>query len=210
MSQRSHIASSGSTAICVCSAACSEPSSASSGKSSASRSSSSSYQSAWVVNDCGGRSSDLQVDDLVVGQALALVGEDLLGHGDHAEAERHAERRAAVEQALDLRLGLLLGLRVPVAVERGDERAARLDVELADLVGAPEVQVDGAVVDGRRRARRLDGAEQLAVGDVDDRVAVGRGRAQRHARGRDSPRGGAAGSCPLRSTSWPWATSRSA
>jgi hypothetical protein len=109
----------------------------------------------------------------VVGQALALVGVHLLGDRHDAEAERHAECRPAVEQALDLRLGLLLGLRVPVAVERGHERAAGVDVKVADLVGAPEMQVDGAVVDGRGCARGLDGAEQLPVGDVDDGEVVG-------------------------------------
>ena len=60
----------------------------------------------------------------------------MLGDGDRAEAQRHAERLAPVEQPLDVGVGLLLGLRVPVAVERRDERAARVEVELDDLVGA--------------------------------------------------------------------------
>ena len=150
-----------------------------------SSSSPSSYHSACVVNECGGRSSAVEVDDLVVGQALALVGVDLLGDGHAAEAQRHAERLAAVEQALDLGVGLALGLRVPVAVEGRDERAARVEVELA----RPRRSAPGAgrsapswIVVGR--ARGLDRAEQLAAGDVDHRDAVGRGRAQRHARGR--------------------------
>ena len=79
MSQRSHIASSGSTAICVCSAACSAPSSASGGNSEASSPASSSYHSACVENDVRRQVERLQVDHLVVGQPLALVGEHLLG-----------------------------------------------------------------------------------------------------------------------------------
>src|SRR3712207_7677631 len=45
----------------------------------------------------------------------------------------------------------------------------RSHVELADLVAAPQVQVGGAVVDGRERPRRLDAAQHLADRDVDDR-----------------------------------------
>ena len=153
MSQRSHIASSGSTAICECSAACSAPSITSSGKSSRSTSCPSSYQSACVVNDVCGRSSADEVEDLVVGHALALVGEHLLGDGHRAEGQRHAQHLAAVEQALDLRVGLALGLRVPVAGERLDEHAPLLEVELGDLERAPAVQVDGALVGGVHRAR---------------------------------------------------------
>src|SRR4029077_7564168 len=92
------------------------------------------------------------------------------------------ERLAAVEQAHDRRVGLALGLRVPVAGERRDERAPALQVELANLVRAPEVQVDGALVDGRVGARGLRRSEQLAGGDVDDREAVWRGGAQRDLR----------------------------
>ena len=56
MSQRSHIAISGSTAICACSVACSAPSRSSAGNSPPS-SSSSSNQSACVGNVDDGRSS---------------------------------------------------------------------------------------------------------------------------------------------------------
>ena len=52
------------------------------------------------------------------------------------------------------------------------------------------------VVHGRVRARGLGGAEQLAGGDVDDREAVGRGRAQRDGRRPGSGRGGAARTRP--------------
>ena len=73
----------------------------------------------------------------------------------------------------------LLRLRVPVAVERLDDRPPRLDVELAHLVGAPQVQVDGAGVNGRERPLGLDRAEQLAGCRVDDRHRIRRRRAQR-------------------------------
>ena len=102
---------------------------------------------------------------------------------DAAEAQRQPARLARVELLLDPRQRLGLRLRVPVRVVGLDERAAPAEVELAHDVGAPEVQVDRALVDGRERPRRLDAAEQLAGGDVDDREGVGAGRAQRHARG---------------------------
>ena len=101
-----------------------------------------------------------------------------------AEAQRHAQSSRRSSRRSISSVGLALGLRVPVAVEGRDERAAPVEVELAHLVGAPEVQVDRAVVDGRGRARGLDRAEQLAAGDVDDGDGVRRGRAQRHAGGR--------------------------
>ena len=79
-----------------------------------------------------------------------------------------------------------------------------------DLVGAPEVQVDGALVHGRVRARGLGRAEQLARGDVDDREALGRGRAQRHLGGGigAGPARHVAGRRPRRSR-WPARAPRS-
>ena len=53
---------------------------------------------------------------------------------------------------LDVGLGLLAGLGVPIAAERFDDRPAPVQVELPDLVGAAEVQVDGARMDGREGA----------------------------------------------------------
>ena len=182
MSQRSHIAISGSTAIWACSVACSAPSRTSSGIVSARAPASSSNHSACVGKLVGGRSSATRSSGAWSEQALALVGEHRVGDAHLAEGQRHAERLAAVEQAHDGGVGLALGLRVPVAVERRHERAPALQVELAHLIGAPEVQVDRALVDGRVGARRLGRAEQLARGDVDDRKAVRGGRAQRHVR----------------------------
>ena len=57
MSQRSHIAISGSTAICPCSVACRAPSKTSGG-SAPLRRSGNTYQSAWVANCCSGSSSE--------------------------------------------------------------------------------------------------------------------------------------------------------
>ena len=114
----------------------------------------------------------------MVGHALALVGEHLLGDGDVAEAERDAHVLAAVEQRLDVGVGLALGLRVPVALERVDEHAALLEVELGDLELAAAVEVDGALVGRVHRARDVDGADQLARGGVDDHAAVAAGRAE--------------------------------
>ena len=60
---------------------------------------------------------------------------------------------------------------------RPSRSSVRHEVRLA------EMQVDGAVVDGRVRALELDEAEQRARLLLDDRDRVGRGRAQRDARG---------------------------
>ena len=184
MSQRSHIAISGSTAICPCSSACSEPSRSSAGNGSAAISSSSSYQSARV-GELGGRQVErLEVDHRVVLQALALVAEDRLRVDDRAERERHAVGLALLVQPLDVGHALALGLGEVVAVERLEQRAAGGEVELEHLVGAPQVQVDRALVDGRVGARRLDRAEDLARARVDQDEAVGRRRAQRDPGGR--------------------------
>src|ERR1044072_4879177 len=102
MSQRSHIASSGRTAICACSAACSGPSRTSSGKSSASRASSSSYQRAcvWEVVRGGGVGGGV---DAGGGRNPGGGGGDPRGGDvDGPKGEGHAEGRAPVEQRLDV------------------------------------------------------------------------------------------------------------
>ena len=115
----------------------------------------------------------------MIGDPLALIGEHLLGHHDRPEVQRHAEHRARRQRTLDVRVGLLLGLRVPVAVERRHERAPVAQVQIRDLELAPPVQVDGALVHGRRRRTGVDVADQLAGIDVDDRHRVAPGAAQR-------------------------------
>ena len=195
MSQRSHIASSGSTAICVCSAACSAPSSWSSGRSAETIASGSSYHSAWVENDVCGRSSPTRSSTSWSRQAARLVGDDLLGHDHRAEREPDAEPLAAVVEPLDVHVGLALGLRVPVALERLHERAPQLEVELRDLERAPAVQVDRALVRRVERAPRVDRAEQLARADVDDREAVARRSSAARPRSPGTRRRGAGRTC---------------
>src|SRR4051794_5152164 len=65
---------------------------------------------------------------------LLRVGDDLLGHRDPSEGELEAAAALDAEGLLDRRRRLLLRLRVPVAVERLDDRAHGLEVELADEV----------------------------------------------------------------------------
>ena len=115
-----------------------------------------------------------QVDLGVVGEPAALVGEHRLGHQHAAEGERHAECLAPVEQPLDQRLGLALGLGVPVAVERLDQRAARVEIELAHVKRAAEVQIDRARVKRRECARELGGAERLPGAQLDDLEGIAR------------------------------------
>jgi hypothetical protein len=127
----------------------------------------------------------LERDELdlgVVGETAPLVGEDGVGDADVAEGEAHPERLAPVEQADDLGVRLPLGLGVPVAVEGGDEGTSAVEVELAHLVGTPEVHVDRALVDRRVGPGGLRRAEQLPRGDVDDREGLRGGGAQRDVR----------------------------
>ena len=162
MSQRSHIAISGRTAIWECSAACSAPSSACSGE-----------LAHLLLRQLVperlrdevllGQVERLEVDHLVVGHALALEGDHLLHHGHDPEPQRHAERVALLARLLDEGLGLDLGLRVLVALGGAHDRAALVDVEVLDLVGLAQVQVDRAGMDGGERPLGLDEADQLAA-----------------------------------------------
>src|SRR5206468_7448809 len=95
------------------------------------------------------------------------------------EVELEAALAPLVGRTLDQHLGLDLWLRVPVAVERLDDRAPPLDIELAHLVGATEVKVDGAGVDRGERPLGFDDPEQLPRRCLDHRHRVERRRAQR-------------------------------
>ena len=171
MSQRSHIASSGRTAICECSAACSVP-----------RSSVRAPVPQRLRGE--GRLRQVQrdqVDRLVVLQALALVGQHLLGHDDGPEAQLHAERVALGEHLLDHGLGLALGLRVPVARRTGRRTRAR-----------PPARTPRPRKSARRAGRSRPGGRSTAPGPastvpitspvlvVDDRHVVEARGAQRH------------------------------
>ncbi len=124
------------------------------------------------------------VERRAVRDRLLLVRDDLLRDRDAAEGELEPESPLDAQRLLDRRLRLLLRLRVPVAVERLDERAARCEVELAHEVLPAEVEVDGALVDGGVGALPLGQPEDVAGRGVHHEERVGRGRAQRDARGR--------------------------
>ena len=161
----------------------------------ASTRSSSSYQSAWVANDVCGQVERDEVDRLVVGEPLALVGEHLLGDDDGAEREPHAERLAAVEQRARCsvsvsRLGCVYQsprerLHERAAVRRGRARATSNGGRRAGR-SRPAWTVEGARagVDGaehlaraaRRRSPRRRGSRErsdTAAGRVLVRVARG-------------------------------------
>ncbi len=184
MSQRSHIAHSGSRAISECSAAWSDESSV--GMSS----SPSSCALGRAEPDrlrLEARRRQVERDGLegvAARDRLALVGDHLLGHRDPAEVERQAEPRFQPQRLHDRRLGLLLRLRVPVDRRLRDERRPGLEVERSHEVLLAEVQVDGALVDRRERARALDEPEHGARRLVDDGEGLAVRRPQRHACGR--------------------------
>ena len=184
MSQRSHIAISGSTAIWPCSAACSEPWSTSSGNSSRTSESGQLVPERLRHELLLGQVDRQQVEHGVVRHVLLLVRDHLLGHRHDPERERHAAALALVAHLLDPGLGLLLRLRVPVAVEGPHERAPLLQVELLHLERRAHVQVDRAGVDGGVRPRGLHVADHLAALGLHDRHRVRRGRAQRDSRRR--------------------------
>ena len=96
------------------------------------------------------------LDRLAVADALPLVGDDLLGDDDAAEGEVDAEPALFAERLDDRRHRVLLRLRVLVAGVRLDEGGAILQVELGHAVRLAEMEVDGALVDGRVGALLLD------------------------------------------------------
>src|SRR5205085_4623192 len=113
--------------------------------------------------------------------------DDLLRDDDAAEGDVEAEPPLSAQGLLDRRRRLLLRLRVPVAAERLDERAPGAEVELADEVALAEVEVDGALVDGRVGALALDEAEHGSGADVDHGEGLRARRAERHPRRRVVP-----------------------
>ena len=80
-----------------------------------------------------------------------------------------------------------LGLRVVVDVDGADVRLALVPVQPVDVVLARLVEVDGALVDERRRAEEVDLADdpRPRPAGIDDDDVVGRGRPQRDLRGRE-------------------------
>ena len=187
MSQRSHMAQSGSSAIIECSAACSVPSRRGISSTPSSIQSSGRYQTASVSNVVSGMSQGDEVERRLVADRLLLVGDDLLGDADAAEEDLHAEPALDDLGLLDRGHRLLLRLRVVVARERLDERGSALEVEGEHAVGLAHVQVDGALVHGRVGALPLDEAEDGARLGLDDGERLGARRAERKARRRIVP-----------------------
>ena len=118
------------------------------------------------------------VEGLLLGDRDPLEGDHLLGHGDLAEVELDARDRPLLAYPLDVDLGLLFRARVPVAVESGDDRPPPGDVELLDLVGAAEMEIDGPGMDRREGPLRLDQAEHLPGVALDHGHRARRRRAQ--------------------------------
>ena len=156
MSQRSLIVQSGSIAISACSAACSVPSSFGIASSPSSCHGSGTNQIASVDEARRRAVERHELDPLLRADRLALVADDLLGHLDLAEHEVEPHAPLLAQRPHDLGLRLVLGLRVPVAAERLDDRAHRRLVQLVHEVRLAQVEVDGALVHGRVRARALD------------------------------------------------------
>ena len=174
MSQRSHIAYSGSRAISACSAACREPGAACSsvsckpGQGVVERGCGTASQNAWVVKVCSGRSRVVVSSDVAVRHVAALVGDDLFRDLQVAGEQGGAGQLARVGLSGDQHVLVGLGLRVVAAVEVVDHDRARLEVEVLDEVAAPQVQVDGAGVTEAEDALALHRADDLALPPLDD------------------------------------------
>ena len=137
-------------------------------------------QIASVAKVVGGQLERDELDPLLRGDRLALVADDLLGHLDLAEDERRARARRSSRSGRDDRRS-----RSPSSAactsRRGTARrprAASRSSSSLDEVRLAEVEVDGALVDGRVGARPLDEAEHRAGRRVDDRERS-RGSAER-------------------------------
>ena len=125
----------------------------------------------------------LEVDHRLILQAPALVAEHRLRVDHLPIGQRHAAGCAPVLHQLDVGHDLAFGLRVVVAVERLEHGPPGAEIKVPDQVGAPEVQVDRALVDGGVRTLSFDAAQDLAGPRVQQHEAVGRGAAQRDSGG---------------------------
>ena len=180
MSQRSHIAQSGSSAISACSAACRVESSVGISSSPASWSGSGQNQIASVAKLVGGSSSGTSSIRSCERHRPALVADDLLGHLDLAEREARGRAAARLRSGSTIRVIVSFFAWVYQLPANGSTTACSADqVELAHEVRLAEVEVDRAFVHRRVGARALDQAEHRAARAVDDRERVGVGRAQR-------------------------------
>ena len=184
MSQRSHIAQSGSRAISECSAAWSEPSSRGI--------SLEALEHPRLGQEPDGLGLELGLRQLERDELEALLGLDrallvadhLVGDDDAAEGELDAEPPVGAARLDDRGRRLGLRLRVVVAGERLDQGGPRLEVERPHPVALAEVEVDRAVVHGREGALLLGDPEDGAARALDDRERLGAGRAKGDARRR--------------------------
>ena len=182
MSQRSHIAHSGSSAISACSAACSEPSS---------------FGICVEPSSCPrlGHEPDRlglearlrqlerdEVDRLLRPDRLALVATTCSVTETAPKLSSSPSRRSVRSGSTISVVVSFLTCVYQSPANGSTTRGARLEVELAHEVRLAEVEVDRALVDRRVRALALDQAEHGAGRAVDDRERVGARRAQRDAR----------------------------
>ena len=157
MSQRSHIAQSGSSEISECSAACSVESSFGIASSPSSCAGVGREPDRLGLEARRGQVERDRLDRVAAADRLALVADDLLGDRDAAEAQLEPEPRAPRAAARRSSVCVSFFACVYQSTRDGlDERGARVDVEPADEVLLAEVEVDGALVHRRVRARALD------------------------------------------------------
>ena len=147
----------------ACSAACSEPSSFGIASRPSSTGGGGTNQTASVSNVAGGRSSATRLQHGAVPRRLPLVRDDVLGDGDAAERQLDAARDRERAAASSMAVVVSFFACVYQSPENGSTSAAPAARSSSlDEVRLAEVEIDGAVVDGRIRALALDDAEHRA------------------------------------------------
>jgi len=144
MSQRSHMAYRGSTAMQVCSAACSPPASFSFFEGLLEQLGGQGEPERLGGEHLLGQVQAHRVEHAAVGEIALLVGDHLLRHLDLAKREQGAGGQGAVGPLTgDEHVLVCLDLCVVVAAELLDQHRVRLQVELPHEVALAKVQVDG-------------------------------------------------------------------
>src|SRR6185436_11894756 len=114
----------------------------------------------------------------LVADRLLLIRDDSLRDGDAAEVEVEPATPLHAQRLLDRRVRVLLRLCVEVALVRGHDGGAGLEVELANEVALAEMEVDRALVNRRVGTFALDDSEHSPALRFDDGERVGRGAPQ--------------------------------
>ena len=199
MSQRSHIAHSGSSEMSACSAAWSAPRSVGISSSPSSSRPPGQNQTASVSKVTSGRISGTTSSVEPSRIAFRWYAITCSVTETRPNWSSTPATRVVRERLLDRGLGVLLHLGVPVDARRARRRPFAVDVvERANEVLLAEVEVDGALVDGRVRALALDEPEDRAGRAVDDRERVLVAGAEREpSRRRVAPLPDEAGGRPL-------------